>query len=235
MIDIHSHILPGLDDGSRSMEQTLSMLRIASAEGIHTIIATPHSYGHRKSASVAAIQECVAKVRLELEKEKIPITLYVGNEIYYRQGAEEELENGEVNTLVGSRYVLVEFHPQEDYQYIMRALNRLSSYGYIPILAHAERYENLFPQKERIEEIKKCGVKIQVNAASVCEHKWGNIYRKRVWQLLKEQLVDYIASDAHSDVHRAPRVKECQKLIEKKLGKEYADACMEKNAGYILK
>lgn len=58
MIDIHSHILPGLDDGSRSMEQTFSMLWIASAEGIHTIIATPHSYGHRKSASVAAIQVC---------------------------------------------------------------------------------------------------------------------------------------------------------------------------------
>lgn len=160
MTDIHSHILPCLDDGARSIEQSIAMFRIAAMEGIHTIIATPHCYGHKKDASFEEVSATVDKMRAELEKEGILIDLYAGNEIYYRQGVEEEIENGKIHTLAGSSYVLVEFHPQEDYAYIFRALNRLSSYGYCPILAHAERYENLYCKKGRVEELKKCGVKI---------------------------------------------------------------------------
>lgn len=234
MIDIHSHILPCLDDGAKSVEQSISMFRMAAMEGIHTIVATPHCYGHKKDASYEEVLEAVNKMREELEKEGIPIDLYAGNEIYYRQGVEEDLERGNIHTLAGSSYVLVEFHPQEESSYIFRALNRLNSYGYRPILAHAERYENLYGKKESIEEVKNCGVKIQINASSICAKRWGDPYRKRVWGLLKKEWVDFVATDAHSDGHRAPKMKECRNLLAKKLEDAYVFQLLEENASYIL-
>lgn len=234
MIDIHSHILPCLDDGAGSVEESVAMFRIAAKEGITSIITTPHCYGHRRSASPEKIQERIARVQKELLQEKIPIHLYAGNEIYYRQGVEEELEKGKINTLAGSQYVLVEFHPGEDYQYINRALNSLSCYGYCPILAHVERYDNLFVKKGRVEDLKNSGVQMQINASSITAKGLVNTYRNRAFLLLKEQIADYIATDAHSDRQRAPQIQECEVILIKKAGYEYAQKLLIENAEHIL-
>ena len=234
MIDIHSHILPEVDDGAQSMEEALAMFRIAAGEGIDAIIATPHCHGHRKSASPEIVQERIVQVQRELIKEKIPVVLFAGNEIYYRQDVEAELEKGKINTLAGSPYVLVEFHPEEDYQYISRALKNLNRYGYYPVLAHVERYDNLFAQKGRIEELKKCEVQLQINASSITAKGWSNIYRKRAMGLVKERIADYIATDAHGDKKRAPEVKACEAILEKKAGHSYTQKLLNGNAEKIL-
>lgn len=235
MIDIHSHILPCLDDGAGSMEQSLAMCRIAAEEGIDSVVATPHCYVHHKSASPEKIQECIFAMQKKLNQEGIGITLYAGNEIYYRQDVEEELEQGRVCTLAGSKYVLVEFHPGEEYLYIIRGLNSLSRYGYYPILAHTERYENLFTQKDRLEELKNRGVQIQINASSIAAKGWSNQYRKRALRMIKEEMADFVATDAHSDVHRAPRIRECISILQKKAGRTYTQKLLEENAALILK
>ena len=234
MIDIHSHILPYLDDGAKSLEQSLKMLEIAAKEGITEIIATPHCYGHKKSATPQMVHKSIIRVRKELQQENIPIRLYVGNEIYYRQGVEEELEKGNINTLAGSRYVLVEFHPEEDYQYILRGLNNLKCYGYFPILAHVERYENLFTKKGRIEDLKNTGVQMQINASSIMAKGFTNTYRSRSLSLLKSQMVDYVATDAHSDRNRAPFIQACEVFLQKKAGREYTQKVLVENAEHII-
>ena len=234
MIDIHSHILPGLDDGARSVEQALEMFQIAEQEGITSIIATPHCYGHRQSASPQKVGEQIAKVQKELENRDIPIQIYSGNEIYYRQGVEEELEKGNINTLAESTYVLVEFHPGEDYHYILQGLNSLNRYGYSPILAHTERYENLYVKKGRIEEVKSCGVQLQINASSITTKSLVDTYKKRAFMLIKEHMADYIATDAHSDGYRAPLIQSCEKILQKKAGHEYTSKLLMENAEHIL-
>lgn len=234
MIDIHSHILPGLDDGARSVEQALEMFQIAEQEGITSIIATPHCYGHRKSASPEKIRERLVKMQKELEINHISIQLYSGNEIYYRQGVEEELEKGNINTLADSSCVLVEFHPGEDYRYIVHGLNSLNRYGYSPILAHVERYENLYTKKGRVKELKDCGVQLQVNASSITAKGLTDTYRKRAFMMIKEQLADYIATDAHSDGYRAPMIMACEKILQKKAGRVYTEKLLIENAEHIL-
>lgn len=235
MIDIHSHILPSLDDGSQSLEQSVAMLRIAQEQGIRAIIATPHYHGPRKSAPPAKVRERIALLQERIISEHMNIALYPGNEIFYHREVEEELEKGQVNTLAGSRYVLVEFHPTEEYSYISAGLNNLCSYGYYPILAHTERYEALFDKKELYHDIKNSGVKFQINASSVTAKGFGNVYRKRAMQLLKEKMADHIATDAHSDNHRAPMILECEKILKKKAGEVYTRKLLVGNAEHILR
>ena len=234
MIDIHSHILPGMDDGARSMEQSLKMFRMARQEGITSIITTPPNYGHRQSIAPHKIREQIVKVQKELENNDISIQIYSGNEIYYRQGVEEELEKGNINTLAESSYVLVEFHPGEDFHYILHGLNHLKRYGYSPILAHAERYDNLYLKKGRMEELKNSGVQLQINASSITAKGLMDIYKKRAFMLVKEQMADYVATDAHSDGHRAPLILTCEKILQKKAGHEYTTKLLIENAEHIL-
>ena len=101
--DLHCHILPALDDGAKSMEKTKEMLQIAYEEGIRQMIATPHCFASRKSASVGTIRHTIAKVEKEMEHWGFYIKLYPGNEIYYRSGVEELLEEGKINTLADSK------------------------------------------------------------------------------------------------------------------------------------
>lgn len=165
-IDIHSHILPGLDDGAKSPEETQRILQLAYQEGIRAIIATPHFVSGKKSVSPQRIAEAVYCLRERLDEWKLPLELYPGNEVFYQSEAADWLEAGGICTLAQSRYVLAEFHPTTEYAYLRDGLWKLLSYGYYPILAHTERYDCLFQRKERLEEIKKRGGFIQVNASS---------------------------------------------------------------------
>ena len=162
-IDLHSHILPALDDGARDMKKTREMLQIAYEEGIREIIATPHFFASKKSASVEQIHETISRVQEEMEDWGFSIKLYPGNEIYYRSEVPELLENGKISTMADSQYVLVEFDPMTEYSYLRDGILKLDSYGYIPILAHVERYECLFEKKERLQRVKDHGGLIQVN------------------------------------------------------------------------
>lgn len=231
--DIHSHILPGLDDGAKSLDETRGMLQIAYQEGVRRIIATPHFFSREKSASLEKIVETVVYIRGKLKEWELPIELYPGNEIYYQSETMDLLEEGRVCSMAGGRYVLVEFHPSEDFSYIRDGLWKLLSRGYYPILAHAERYECLFAQKDRLEELKKQGIYIQVNASSFQRGMFSE-RTKRSGYLLKRGLVDFVSTDAHGVEHRSPRIKECYHFICKKAGEETAEKLFVQNPMAVL-
>lgn len=233
VIDIHSHILPGIDDGSKNMEETKKMLVIAAREGIRGIVATPHYEAGLDEEWLAKYREAYLQVLTLIQQKKLPIQLYPGNEIYYSDSMIEALGNGSIHTMNGTKYVLVEFPTYADYGYIERALRSLQNAGYWPIIAHVERYRALRDVK-RVEALVDMGVYIQVNTSSVMG-KTGWSIKMFCLKLMKKGLVHVIGTDAHGWEHRRPRVKLCFDYLDKKVGKSYRRLISEKNPEKIIK
>lgn len=232
--DIHCHMLPRLDDGAESFEESVQMLKIAFKEGIRTICLTPHYMPERwkpRPDKAKEYQKYLQRYARQLNED---IKIYLGNELYYWQGALEDLKSGTCLTLNESRYVLVEFAPGYPYQELVRGLNSLMSGGYIPILAHIERYTGILGKVERVEEIRQRGVLIQVNASSVLGTS-GAAAKRFVRKLLKKELVHVICTDAHSHGHRAPYIMECVQYVTKHYGERYAEQLFCENAEKILR
>ena len=228
-IDIHSHILPGVDDGSKDMEQTMEMLKTAWNEGITHIVATPHYKHGRRNISPEDSMDLVQGVQAIANSKGIPITIYKGNEIFYFSGATEKLDESRISTMNNTDYVLVEFLPTESFSYIRNAFDQLIGMGYRPIIAHIERYSCMLKNKDYAQELHNMGVKIQVNADSIMG-KFGFQLKMYTRALLKYELIDYIGTDAHNHDKRNPKMKDCRDFIYKKCSEDYADAILFKNA-----
>lgn len=222
LIDIHSHILPGVDDGSDSFEKSMRMLKCAADDGISEIILTPHNKPGHRHVHFSKMTFEVEKLQELMAKEGIEINLHLGSELYYRSGLLEEIENDRTATLAGSRYVLLEFNPLEEHDHIRNGCYSLLMGGYYPILAHAERYQSVCSKKYGIDELIEMGCYIQVNAGSVMG-KAGPKAKRIVRNMLKRRQIHFIATDAHDLKKRTPRLSDCADLIRKKYGEEYSD------------
>ena len=235
IVDIHCHIIPGVDDGAKSYEQAFHMLDIAYEQGIRYIIATPHYMPEGKNASPEVIQARVGKLQAYADDMQYQMNIYTGNEIYFHGEVADLLEDRKICTLASTNYVLVEFSPMDDARYIRNSLAELQNMGYNPILAHVERYMSLIQAPfDKIEELKEIGVLIQVNAGSITGF-FGKQSKVVAEKLLKKELVDFIGTDAHSDGGRAPKIKECAEILEKKCKTEYVEELLYRNAEkYIL-
>lgn len=233
-IDIHSHILPGVDDGAGSMEESLCMLRQAQEQGIGTIILTPHQKPERKCVTVSGLQRRILQLREEMENRHIDVQLYPGSECLYHHGLAKQLEQGEICTLAGSQYVLTEFMPDEDWQYIRNGLYGLVCEGYRPVIAHVERYIQLSAKLDRIQELIDMGCYIQINAGSV-SGSFGFGMKRAVRRLLKEEMVHFVATDAHrGSGKRSVQLDACTAYLNKKCGTEYVNRLLWENAFCIL-
>ena len=232
-IDLHSHILPGLDDGARDVEESKAMLIQAWEEGIREIIATPHFFVSKKSASKEKILESISAVEDAMAELGFFIKIYPGNEIYYRSEVEELVEQGMANTMAGSHYVLVEFDPMTEYSYLRNGILKLVSYGYTPILAHTERYECLFKNKEKLKRVKEHGALIQVDSATLTKGMFDEM-GKRGRYLMKKELSDFISSDSHSMGKRSPKLKEAAQVLVKKLGEKKAEKILFANPRAVI-
>ena len=228
-VDVHIHILPCMDDGAQNMETTLEMLRIAQSEGITHMIVTPHYRSGRYRADAERLRENLHKVKKLIKENSIFIKLYSGNEIYYRSELEDKLQNGELCTMNNTEYLLVEFSPMESFSYIRNAMDELFGMGYIPILAHVERYQCMVKNIDNVKEMKNMGCNVQVNASSVTG-KNGFACKRFVHKILKQGLVDYIGTDAHNTSERKPAMRKCAKLLYKKYDDFYVDALLFGNA-----
>lgn len=233
-IDIHSHILPGVDDGAKSYDISMQMLKSAFGDGISRIILTPHNKPGRHMPDQYALAEMAGRLQQEMAAEGIGITLYIGSELYYRSEIISELENGRAATLAGSRYVLVEFGIMDDFDYIRNGIYTLLSNGYYPILAHAERYRNVCLKKTGISDLVEMGSCIQLNAGSIMG-KAGWKVRQLTRSLLKQHLVHFIATDAHDMEKRAPYLASCAEYVGKKYGEEYAGKLFCENPLKIIR
>ncbi len=234
LIDIHSHILPGVDDGADSFEMSMRMLKCAADDGISGMILTPHNKpGHRHTHLLE--MACRAdKLREMTAEEDIHIELYLGSELYYRSGLLEELESGLAGTMAGSRYVLVEFGPPSDFDYIRNGIYSLLTGGYYPILAHVERYQNVCSQKYGIDDLIEMGCYIQVNAGSIMG-KSGSKVKRFVKNILKQRQVHFVATDAHDLGKRAPYLSDCADYIRKKYGEDYCRKLFCENPMHVAR
>lgn len=233
-IDIHSHILPGLDDGSRSMEQSIEMLRIAYEEGITVMIATPHNMPSKGQPSLKMVKERVRELQHEAQMEDIPIEIMMGTEYYFREKVLQLLEEDAAIMMNSSEFVLVEFDPMVEKIYFRNAIRDVLAAGFRPIVAHVERYAKVMSDKSMLRDLKKMGALIQVNAASVIGDN-GRIAKRDVKRLLKEQLVDFVGTDAHSNGKRAPFMNKCASYLYKKYDTQYVDELLFANAqNYLL-
>lgn len=233
-IDIHSHILPGLDDGSKSMEETKRMLETASREGIRTIIATPHYCEGRRVPSLTIMEETIQKVRDCIVKDYPKMDIYLGCEIYYSHEIIHLLKEKQLLTMAGSKYILVEFSPVSEFKYMKSGLRELLQEGYWPVLAHVERYRNILNHIDFVQELIDMGVYIQVNAESVTGGL-GRTIKRFVKKLLKYNLLHFIGTDAHGDKIRTPQISQCIRYITKKYSDSYVKELFVDNPSKIFK
>lgn len=221
-VDVHCHILPGIDDGAQNMDMTMQMVKKAYEEGIRIIIATPHYHPRRGKADTQVIEQMFDSVRDKIKTVYPDMELYRGNEIYYRHNTVEYLKQGKLFSMAGSDYVLVEFSLSgvEETE-IIDAIKALEMAGYLPVIAHVERYENIVGDIEAVQEFVKAGAYIQVNAGSILGDSGGSA-RRFAKKLIKNDLVHFVGTDAHDVRRRAPLMKKCASYITKKFGGDTA-------------
>lgn len=235
MFDIHSHIIYHIDDGSRTPEESLALIRQDRAEGARDIIATPHYYVQyptdpdRIRAELATIQNMA-------DADGLDVHLYSGNEVLWFDSMTERLQSGEILTLADSHYTLIEFYPEEGYQTILRAVRNVRNAGYRPIIAHAERFRAM--QEHGLEEVRDFGAYVQLSTEPL-SHKGlsGLLDRetKFIQKALKNQQADFLGTDMHRTDHRPPVLRDAIRWIEKNLDPDYADDVLERNAEAILR
>lgn len=232
-VDIHNHILPGIDDGAKNMQEAVEMIRIAYEEGIRSILVTPHYNVNRPYSTKKEIQEAFLIVKEHIEKSYEDLSLYVGNEVFYSTQIDECYEKEDILLLAGTRYTLVEFMPSDSFDHIRTGLNSIIMLGYTPVLAHFERYYSLVDNISRVEELRSMGVIIQANAQSILG-EYGTTIKKQLKGYLKKNLIDIVATDAHSPRSRAPRLREVSDLIARKYGQDYMQTVLIDNPQKIV-
>lgn len=221
LCDIHSHIVPGVDDGAQNMEKALQMLEVAYEDGIRTIVATPHFHPGKCMIEQVEIRQTYDKF-VEIAKSKHrDMNFSLGRELYYHSDVAEKLEESEELCYEGTHYVLIEFSTNENWNNIKNAISRVIQGGHTPVVAHVERYGCIVDNEEYVLRMRKMGAIITVNASSVMGELGGEIkgFLKR---LLKQRLIDVITTDAHSAYRRPLKLKECYEYVCKKIDADYA-------------
>jgi len=222
MIDIHCHILPELDDGSKSLEETLDMCRMAVEDGIKTIVATPHQQDGVYQTPAEAIFRTVRTVSEHIRQAGIPLQLLPGADVRIEVETGEKIMRGEVVSINNTkRYFLLEFPAHAIPMNIDKLIFNLLLKNITPVLTHPERIMEVQENPNRVFDLVSMGVLSQVTAMSITGG-FGSRVKKCAHTLLKHNLVHVIASDAHSTEHRPPILSKAVKVVSKILDEERA-------------
>ena len=199
MKDLHCHLLPGIDDGSSSMEESIALIKKMSEQGVKEILLTPHYIENSKyDCNNKDKKTYLATLKNRLKEEKIDITLYLGNEVFFTSNFVELLKKKEISSLNDSKYILFEFPMHEHYKSSQESLLKLISRGYVPILAHPERYKKFLENPDIAEEYLRMGVLLQGNFPSLFG-KYGKGPKKLLKYYIKKGWISFLGSDTHHD------------------------------------
>lgn len=239
MIDIHSHVIFGVDDGPQTLEQSLALLTEASRQGVTKIIAT----SHRRKGMFETPEETTLKHFSQVKEaasQVLPnLELYYGGELYYTPSILDKLEKGHFPTLNGSRFALIEFSGHTPYKEIHQAVSELAMIGITPVLAHIERYQALEYEEKRVRELINMGAYTQINSSSVLKPKlFGDkhkVFKKRARYFLDKQLVHCVASDMHNLNSRKPYMDQAYDVVRKAYGGQTAEELFVINPQSLLK
>jgi protein-tyrosine phosphatase len=231
--DIHSHMLPGVDDGAENLEEAMAMIDLAYNEGTRKLILTPHYVRGGNDYKENELPGLFENFRDEVGKVHPDMELFLGNEILYEEGVISDLKEGLIQTINNTKYVLVEFNIRTSYVQLYEAMQKLANARFRPIIAHVERYRCLFKHIERIEELTRMEVLLQMNISSV----YGGLLDENArWckKLVKEGYISLFGTDAHDMEDRAPYIKEYASWIEKKCGGDYLESAFWDNPQKII-
>lgn len=232
-IDLHTHILPGVDDGAKDISQAVKMISMAYANGTRGIFLTPH-YGRRfKGISPDIITDAFESFSAAVRKQCPDLNLYLGSEIHYELDTAALLEQGACLTLHGTDFCLIEFGTMSRSSTVRQAIWELVRYGYTPIIAHAERYSTFVQNPSLVEEVLSMGALIQINADSVLGRN-GFKTKRFCARMLKRRQVHFIGSDAHDLSRRRPKLYACWKKVLRKYGPDYASELFCSNAQAVI-
>jgi protein-tyrosine phosphatase len=221
MIDIHHHLLPGLDDGSDSMETSVEMARLAVAEGITHVVCTPHANNYYTFDPVANAAKA-DELRERLAAESLPLTLGLGCDFHLSfDNIQLALTDSKRFSINGLGYLLVELPDFGLPPGLTETYFQLRLAGMTPILTHPERNPTLQKDSSRMIDWLRGGMLVQVTADSLTGHK-GKRAQQVAFELLDKRWVHFLASDAHNLSSRPPRMREAHDLVAKKYGADYA-------------
>lgn len=228
MIDLHCHLLPYVDDGARDLEEAEKLLSMEAEQGVTALCLTPHLRRGMFETPDETIRRQFERLQpIAVEK---GMRLYLSREYHWDALFWEKLYDRELLPM-GQNVLLTEFSPRHSARQMLAAVNSVRSEGYIPLLAHVERYPAT--SAALLRELRQAGAIIQANADAVLGYD-GRQAKKLLRELLQAGLVDVIASDAHSSGERPPRLRECCNLLKKKLGNEPAKKLLLTNPRTII-
>lgn len=217
MIDIHCHLMPSVDDGAKDLEETLAMFENAYTSGVTDIILTPHYIkGTKYTINNAQKKKITDILREALRRTDMDINIYFGNEAYIDNDLPELIKSGEVSTLADSRYILVELPVHAMDNNAGNVFFQLRSNGYVPIIAHPERYEYFQKHPEKVMDYVKLGCLLQGNYMSLLG-KYGKKAQKTLKILLKNNVIKFLCSDIHhsyNDYHLPEAQKRVLKIVK---------------------
>ena len=231
LIDIHCHVLPFVDDGPDTLEEAVEILKESKRQGIKHMILTPH---YQKEIFEKPMAQVIGSFqKLQKEASELGMQLFLGCEYFRDSQIYEQIEKGRRVTMSRSPYILIEFSGCDTFMYIRNYAYEMKNKGYQPVIAHIERYESCW-NLEKIQELKDCGVMIQLNASTVLgKNGWKN--KRMCMKLMENDLIDYIASDTHNLNERAQNLGRCAEYVRGKMGTAYAKKIFYDNPSNILR
>lgn len=242
IIDIHSHMLYGVDDGSENLQMSLELIRMDYEQGVRGIFFTNHGEG--VVSRIAEYNERFESISLMVGKQYPDLKLYRGCEVISRRSDMDfvirNLESGHLPTLNRTKYVLTEFVPKQTkgMQEVDYCIDALIEGGYIPVIAHIERYSDIYDDPiSNIEKLKEKGCFTQVNLYSVEQDRGrvsGGARKILANEFLKHQLVDFVGTDTHRLDYKSPEAKIGAEKIVEKYGEDYAKRVLFENAERFL-
>lgn len=235
MIDTHSHLIPGVDDGALDPDMAACMLLQAYDQGIRTVFATPHSGAFHVDA--AAVSEGFRRLRERAAFLLPDLRIFMGCEVLcdssHMDAVLRRLDSGQYPTMNGTDYVLTEFSQWVDGEQALKCVKALTQVGWKPILAHLERYEKLGFDLETADQFRQLGCLIQINAYSLQEEPKETI---KAWarELVQRGWVTFLGTDAHRTYHRPPCAKSGLDWLYDNCSRDYADGVARENARRLL-
>ena len=220
MIDLHCHILPGVDDGAKNMEQSIAMAKLAVEEGITHILATPHHQAHNWYNEKIKVQQLVEEVQAALDEEGIPLIIFPGQEVRLYGEIIADIKADKIQFIdEANQYLLIEFPSTSVPAYTERLFYELQAIGITPIVVHPERNQAIEKEPEILKNLVDKGALAQLTAGSYIG-KFGREVEKLSKDLIEANLIHYIASDSHNTSNRKFHLKEAYEALEKDYGSE---------------
>jgi protein-tyrosine phosphatase len=228
MVDLHHHLLPGLDDGPKDLETSIEMARVAAEDGITHVVATPHASG-RYTFEPALIAERVATLREAIAAQRIPLTIATGCDFHLSyDNVQDAVQNPRKYTLNGTDYLLVELPDHGLPPNVSETFYELQLAGMVPILTHPERNPTLQMDHERLARWMRNGVLVQITTSSILG-QMGSKAQKMAHHLLANRWVHFISTDAHNLKSRPPKMRAAHDLVARKYGTGYAHSLCTAN------